>query len=173
VTSNACVVDEFASEGPTAVVTTAAAPKACSAMFLQLRNSDLDRAFAENLMTFRASNPLSLRVSLMCESVVVSLTHLRRRLLVACNRMTLAATRAADFLARLHLFGSLVANVALSMTGKSCSRAGDCVAARAIGSLLACLIRRMGLVRKLDAERLALGKVNHRRLHGRYSLVTI
>lgn len=173
-TSNACVVEEFASEGATAVVATAAASKDRSTMFLQLGNSDLHCGLvSEHVMTLAASNPLALCMNLMGESEVVSLAHLRRWILVARDRMTLATTRTAHLLARLHLFGSLVANVALSMTGKSCTSTSHCMAARTIGPLLTALISRMSLMRKLDSERLALGKVDDRRLDRRYALVTI
>jgi len=138
-----------------------------------LRHRNLSGARHEHVMAFGARYPFPLRVDPMCELIIVSLAHLRRRILVAGSRVAFATTRAADFLTRLHLFGRLVANVALSMTGKSCARAGQRMAARTIGPLLARLVSRVRLVGKLDSERLSLGKVNDRRLHRRYALVTI
>jgi hypothetical protein len=124
-------------------------------------------------MAFGARDSFPLRVDPMSEFVVVSLAHLRWRILVAGSRMAFATTRSAYFLTRLHLFGRLVANVALSMTGKTCARAGHRMTARAIGPLLTALISRVSFVGKLDSERLPLGKVYDRWLHRRYALVTI
>ena len=172
-TSDARVIDELSAEGPLAVVTTAAASESRASMLFELRHADLNGAFAKHFMTLGATDSFALRVDLMSESVIVGLAHLRRRLLVSRGRMAFATARAAYFFTRLHLIWRLMADVALAMCRKTCSRARYDVAARTIGSLLACLISRVSSMRKLNAETLPLWERHNRRLHSRYAFVAV
>ena len=109
----------------------------------------------------------------MRESEVVGPGHRRRGLLVSSERVALAATRAANFLAGFHLIRRLVANIALAVSreGDPCAR--DRVAARAIGSLLSADVSGVRLVRELSSKSLPLREGHDLRLDRLDALVTI